>query len=57
MEPEKMSIPRQRLSKQISAATNTPVTIEELLVRCFLFGPCKMVIKKSSVENQFQVSG
>jgi hypothetical protein len=46
-----MSIARQRLSKQVSAATDTQVTLKELLETCFLFGPCKVVIQKSSIEN------
>jgi hypothetical protein len=51
VELEETSIVRQNLGKQVSAATDTQATIDELLERGFLFGPCKVVIKKSSVEN------
>jgi hypothetical protein len=46
-----MSTARQRLGKQFSAATDTQVSVEKLLEIVFLFGPCEVVIKKSSVEN------
>jgi hypothetical protein len=36
---------------------NTHTTIGVLLERCFLFSPCKVVIKKSSVENSQSSSG
>jgi hypothetical protein len=53
-----VSIARQWLGKQVSAATDTQVTIEKnCWERCFLFGPCKVVIKKSSVENRQSSSG
>jgi hypothetical protein len=29
----------------------------EVLLECFLFGPCKVVIKKSSVENRQSSTG
>jgi hypothetical protein len=51
MKQEETSIARQRLGKQVSAATDMQATIEELLGTVVLFIPCKMVIKHSSVEN------
>jgi hypothetical protein len=38
VEPEKTSIARQRLGKQVPAATNTQVTVDELLETVFLVG-------------------
>jgi hypothetical protein len=57
VKPEEMFIARQRLGKQVYVATYTQATIEELWERSFLFGPCKIVIKKSSVENRLSSSG
>jgi hypothetical protein len=64
---EETSIPRQRISKHIPAASNAHATIEPVSKqridkrnskgyrwkRRFLFGPCRMVIKKSSVEKSW----
>jgi hypothetical protein len=52
VEPEEMSFARQRLGKQVSESKDTQVTIEELWERCFLFGTCKVIINKISVENR-----
>jgi hypothetical protein len=52
VEPEDMSIARQRLGKQVSSATDTQARIEVFLGTVFSFGPCKTVIIKSSVENR-----
>jgi hypothetical protein len=41
-------VPRQRLSKHISAATNMNATIEE---RYFLCGPCRDVITRPVGDN------
>jgi hypothetical protein len=57
MEPEETYIAWQRLGKQVQAATGTQVTLEGLGECCFLFGPCKVVITKSSVENRQSSSG
>jgi hypothetical protein len=51
VEPNKTLIAKQRIGKQVSAATDTQATVEEFLERCFLFGPYKVVTEKSSVEN------
>jgi hypothetical protein len=48
VKPEEMSIIRQRLGKQVSAATDTNATIEEL---CFLCGPSRDVISKGQGES------
>jgi hypothetical protein len=48
MEPEAY-IARQRLGKQVSAASDTPASMQDLLGKMFLFCPCKVVIQKSSV--------
>jgi hypothetical protein len=56
----------ERLDKHIPAEMNTHATIEEpvskqqidkhttieVLLECFLFDPCKVVIKNSSAENR-----
>jgi hypothetical protein len=57
VEQDETSIARQQLGKQVSAETNTPATIGLLLERCFLFGPCKVIMKKSSIENRQSSSG
>jgi hypothetical protein len=58
-------VSRQRINKYIPAATNTHAAIEEPVSkqrigkhnnwgcwkRCLLFSPCKVVITKSSVEE------
>jgi hypothetical protein len=44
-------VSKQRLSKQVPAATDTHATIEVLLKRCFLFGPCKKVIRRTIEER------
>jgi hypothetical protein len=38
-------------------SVNTPTTIGYFLKRLFLLGPCKVVIKKSSAENNQLSSG
>jgi hypothetical protein len=65
-------VSRECLGKHIPAATNTHATIEEpvskqqigkhtamgvLLETVFLFGPCKVVIKKRPVESSQLSSG
>jgi hypothetical protein len=47
-ELEETYIVRQRLDKQVSAATGTQTTIEELLGTTFSVGPFKVVIKEGS---------
>jgi hypothetical protein len=47
-------VSKQRFGKHVSAATDTNATIGE---RCFLFGSCEVVIKKSSAENRQSSSG
>jgi hypothetical protein len=59
------TVSRERIGKHFPAATNTQETIEKLVSKqrigkyttigilletAFLFGPCKVVIKKNSVE-------
>jgi hypothetical protein len=51
VEPEETSITRQRLGEQVSAATDTQATIEELLRTMFHIRSVQMVIKKSSAEK------
>jgi hypothetical protein len=40
-----MYVARQRLGKNITTATNTHATIEELWMPCFLRGPCRIKCK------------
>jgi hypothetical protein len=58
VESEETSIAEQRLGKQVSAATDTHATTEELLAtveQCFLFGPFGMVIKNNSVWRRVRI--
>jgi hypothetical protein len=52
---EETSFARQQLGKQVSVATDTQTTIEELLGTMFPVCPCKIIIKKSSLENRSEV--
>lgn len=56
VKPEDMSVAMQRL-QHVHVVTDTQATLQELWERCFLFGPCKMFIRKSSVENRQSNSG
>jgi hypothetical protein len=51
VEPEEISIARQQLGKQVSAATDTQAT-RNCCKLCFLFSPSKVVVKKGLVENR-----
>jgi hypothetical protein len=57
VEPEETFIARQRYGKLVSAATIRKQQQRNCWERCFLFGPCKVVIKKGSVENRQSSSG
>jgi phage baseplate assembly protein W len=60
VEPEETSIARQRVGKQISAATDMEASIEELLGTMICIRSMQSGYKKNSVENsrdpEFQVS-
>jgi hypothetical protein len=45
---ETIFVSRQRLGKQVPAATATHAIIMYFWKRCFLLGPCKRVIRKTS---------
>jgi hypothetical protein len=47
VEQEETSIASQRLGKQVFTATGTQATIEKLFGTMFLFGPYKVIMKKS----------
>jgi hypothetical protein len=57
VEPEETSIARQRLGKQVSAATDTQATIEELLGTIFSLLPVQSGYKEELVENRHSSSG
>jgi hypothetical protein len=47
MEPEDTSIARQRLGKEVSTATDTQATVEDLLGTVFSVQPSQSGFKKS----------
>jgi hypothetical protein len=56
VEPVERYIGRQRVGKQVPGVY-MHATIEELWEKYFLFGPCRVFIKKSSIENHQSSSG
>jgi hypothetical protein len=55
MEPEETSLARQRFGKQVSAATDTQATLEELLGTKFSVRSVKSDYKRRELVNWFSV--